>query len=347
MAGSWREIAAERAALGHASEQEIVADARATLFIVEHTLVGLMAAAAHEPAPASSHSPLWCAAQALDVTALVWHHARPAAGRRFGTLGAHLHQRMREDAAPSAALVAASARIADDALEQIAQAPSAPRAALAALQDASVTLAAIAIRLWSETPDPRTDPPGTSGAAAAIARLSIELLDVAAAELCATSCAREGAGDWLGVLLARRGPEMALALLDDPAADRVLAAEAATVIRAAWISRAALELLTLRGLLNETRPRRRGPSPVQSIAAARALTRLQRTPRIAHARRWRAHSLALARCSATYLRACATNDARNGQSRAELLDLLAESLTHAARLETRLSDNGGSDAPPA
>lgn len=31
--------------------------------------------------------PLWCAAQALDVTALVWHRVRPCARRRFGALG--------------------------------------------------------------------------------------------------------------------------------------------------------------------------------------------------------------------------------------------------------------------
>lgn len=55
---------------------------------------------------------------------------------------------------------------------------------------------------------------------------------------------------------------------------------------------------------------------------------------------WRSHSLALARAVATYLRACAAEARLAGRTREELVELLADTLAHAAKLDTLLGYGG-------
>lgn len=143
-------------------------------------------------------------------------------------------------------------------------------------------------------------------------------------------------GDWLAVALAPRSPAVSLAALDDASSDRVLAAEATGTVRAAWMSRGALELLALRSLARESRelPRAHPRDAAYTVAVAHVARRPAPAVGTSNARAWRAHSLALARSTATYLQACEGNDGWRQQTRAELLSLLADSLAQAARLDT-------------
>jgi hypothetical protein len=59
---------------------------------------------------------------------------------------------------------------------------------------------------------------------------------------------------------------------------------------------------------------------------------------------WRGHSLALARAVATYLRACADHERWLGRAREELLDLTAETLAQAARIDVLLGHRGEGSA---
>ena len=129
--------------------------------------------------------------------------------------------------------------------------------------------------------------------------------------------------------------------------DRVLAAEATRTVNVGWISRGALDCPRAarpRGRVVGIAPPTwrpayggRGPSCQASWAPAVGTSA---------GRAWRAHSLRSARTAATYLRACAENDGGLGQTRQELLDLLADSLVQASRLDAHLTgeDPGGSCA---
>lgn len=346
-------MAADRAALGYADEHEMLAYAGATLVAVEHALVGLLTSPGRR-AGAESNGPMWCAAQALDVTALVWHRLRPSSGRRFAALGTQLQQLVDQEPAPqpSAALAAASARTAADALERTAVRVSPVKGALEMLEHAALALAAVAIQLWTHTVTPggSTTPRALLGIdrAPAMRRHAARVVDAADAEMCAAPEEFNSVGDWLAVALARRSLTAALAVIDDPTSDRVLSAEASGVVQSAWISRGALELLALRCLAYESRalPRRHPRGAPHTVAAARA-ARCPATPvGMSNGRAWRAHSLALARTAATYLQAYATNDGWSGPTREELLSLLADSLAQASELGARFAgeDEGGSFA---
>ncbi|HEX5923744.1 MAG TPA: hypothetical protein VFY45_07925, partial [Baekduia sp.] len=155
LAACWREIAAESAVLGSVDEYDMLAYAGATLVVVEHALVELLTAPSN-PRGFERGAPLWCAAQALDVTAHVWHRLRPSAGRRFSALGEELQERLDRTAVarPSAALAANSARTAGAALERLAVRAGPSQPALDALEDAAVALAAMAVHVWSNACSP-------------------------------------------------------------------------------------------------------------------------------------------------------------------------------------------------
>ena len=351
LAACWREIAAESAVLARVDEHELLAYAGATLAVVEHALVELLTAASN-PRGSERGAPLWCAAQALDVTAHMWHRLRPSAGRRYRALAEQLQERLDRTAAapPSAGLVAGSARTAGEALERLAVHAGPSQPALDALEDAAVALAAKAVCLW-------TNACGPSSAAArrapclldrivAMRRHAEQVVGAADAELGAAPADLEGVGGWLAVAVARRSPMVSLALIDAPCADRVLAAEATRTVNVGWISRGALELLALRSLADESWASRHPRGAPHTVAVARAVRRRAPAVGTSAGRAWRAHSLALARTAATYLRACAENDGGLGQTRQELLDLLADSLVQASRLDAHLTgeDPGGSCA---
>jgi hypothetical protein len=127
-----------------------------------------------------------------------------------------------------------------------------------------------------------------------------------------------------------------VAVIDDSDGDAVLHAEALSTLRAAWVSRGALELLVIHALDREPTAPPRGPAAAYRIAAARAAAQARRL----HAARidaaWRKHSLALARTLATYMRARIANQRWPGDAREELIDVLADSLAQISRLDVLL-----------
>jgi hypothetical protein len=351
LAGCWREIAAETApSLRQAGEHGALAYAGAVLGVVEHALIELVG----DPSARDCCDPsgsLWCAAQALDASALVSHRSRPAAGRRFQALGIALERRVQEgpDRARSRALVAATARRAAQALEQLALGAQPPQRSLEELDEATVGLATIAIHTWDAGRLARRS--GSSPQLHAVARgLAIHrrattLLEAATGEARAASAEADGAGDWLALALSRPLPAGSWGVIDDQSADRVLRAESLSIVRSAWISRGALELLALRRLdgASQASLRRRARPAPHRLAAARAAARPVKALPTGISGAWRAHSLALARTVATYLRACASSERRFGQAREELLELLADCLVQADRIDVILggdSDGG-------
>jgi hypothetical protein len=346
LADCWREIAAEtETGLGRADGHDVLAYTGTVLRVVEHALIELI----RDPRVRACCEPrgsLWCAAQALDASALVSHRWRSAAGRRFQALGSALERRVQDGSGPppSSALIAAGARRAIGVLEEIAGgAPPTPRA-LDVLDEAALALATVGIQVWSAEravqssgASPRL---GAVAQALAVDRQTAELLATATNEAGALHAEQDGVGDWLAIAISRRLPAGPVAAIDDPGTDRVLRAESQSVLRAAWISRGAAELLALRRLDDESQgsPRRHTPWPAQRAAAARAAIRPVQVGDLADG--WRGHSLALARAVGTYLGACAGDKRWIGQTREELVELLADSLAHAAKLDALLGADG-------
>jgi uncharacterized protein YdbL (DUF1318 family) len=336
----WGEIAAQSGPLlRRSSKHEVLAYVGALLSAVEHALIDQV----HAPKASCGSEPrggIWCAAQALDASALAWHAARPAAERRFVALGARLQQQVSESPRPelSAASVAATVRTASDALEQLALGAPRQEAALRALEDAAIALAAIAVQSWTAA---QLRPPASRmvDRTLTIHRLAAQVATAAAFEARAAGGVGDTTAGWLAAAIAEETPAASLALIDDPRADRVRGAEALSIARAAWITRAALELLAVQRLDREANvvPRRRLRAPAHAAAAARAAARPATTVPARSIATWRRHALALARPVASYLRACEARDGLFGDTRERLLDLLADSLAEASRLDARLN----------
>jgi hypothetical protein len=336
----WRRLAAESSPrLRGSREYDLIAYAGAVLAVVEQALIERVG----DPAAGSPCEPrgsLWCTAQALDTTALLWHRLKPAAGRRYGALGASLQHHVSTARVPAAStsFAAATARTAAAALEQLAGRTRPRDAALEAFESAAVALAGMGVRLWEQCP--RSGQPRRSGVfngtlamrwrAAEVATVAVGLVRSAPAD-------RYGAASWLGVTLAL-GMPAGVGVIDDPDGDRVLRAEAFSILRAAWISRGALELLVVRAVDREATA---APAAPHRIAAVRAATRAGKLRARGINAAWRQHSLALGRTAATYMRARVAGDARE-----ELLDLLADSLAQVSMLDVLLGREpvGGSCA---
>jgi hypothetical protein len=339
LAAGWSEIAAQSdPLLQRSTKHEVLAYVGAALNTVEHALVDLI----HAPRAGcgcEASGGIWCAAQALDASALAWHVVRPGAGRRFDVLGAKLQQRIDENPrpAPSTASVAVAARSACEALEQLALGAPAQEAALKALEEAAVALARIAIQSWTDACPP-AHPPRAVDRTLAIHRHAADVAAAAAFEARAAGGVGESTGGWLAAAIAQQPSAVLLALIDDPSADRVRCAEALSIVRTAWITRGALELLAVQRLDREVNaiPRRRLQAPPHAAAATRATTRCTSTVPGRSIATWRRHTLALARPIASYLRACEARDGWFGDTREALIDLLADSLTEASRLNARL-----------
>ena len=138
-----------------------------------------------DPAGESACEPrgsLWCAAQALDATALLWHRLRPAAGRRFGALGASLQHHVRTARAPAASrsFAAATARSAGAALEQLASRTRPLDDALEEFEGATVALGCMGVRLWAERCRPSHPGGSAVNRAVAVRRHAAEVAVVAA-----------------------------------------------------------------------------------------------------------------------------------------------------------------------
>jgi hypothetical protein len=342
LAVCWRRVAARSArALARSDEHELLAYAGATLHMVEHTLIELGRDLSARPG-CEPRSALWSAAQALDASAVVWHRFEPSAGRRFGVLGRRLQERIGEPRAPqpSAALIAAASRRGVLALDRLAIGEEPRHPALADLEDATLTLAAIGVALRGESDTAARSDPGAAPNAVALHRLAEEVARLAGARARCAIAAHHAAGEWLALALAA-GPPADLSVIDDPVADRVLRADALSGVRAAWVARAALELVAARRLLGVSRLSARRPrTPPHRIAATRAATRSHATAPAEAESAWRAHTLGLARAAGSYVRACADSDGRFAPAREELVDLLADSLLQAARLDARLGGAG-------
>lgn len=286
----------------------------------------------------SARSSLWCAAHALDASAVVWGRLQPGP-LRYRELVARLEKRLERQrgAPPTATAAAVGLRTGAWALEDLARCDTSRGDALDALEDGAVTLAALAVSLWMMQPNPPQrraaerramphDSPG-NGALLAVA--------CAADDLRKRFGARSGAGEWVDWALATVTPAAELDLTGGCHADRVLRADALTAIRVAWIARAANELLAMRALPGCDGQIRClvsawSASPQDRPQAVRDPHAI--TPALA----WRRHTLALAHASTTCLRAGAASAAVIRQSHTTLHALLVDALFQASILDDQL-----------
>lgn len=120
LAECWRGLAGDsKPLLERATEHEILAYAGLALHSVERGLVDVVRDPAASPAVGPRGS-IWCAAQALDASALAWQRLHPEAGWRYDALGMRLEREMAVHSrfALTATYVAATSRRANAALEQ-------------------------------------------------------------------------------------------------------------------------------------------------------------------------------------------------------------------------------------
>lgn len=339
----WGEITTDSEPLLARSDEHVLAYGGTALSAVDHRLVELI----REPEVSSSRRSrggIWCAAQALDASAMVWQRLHPSVGRSPSALVARLEGRMAESPLPvlSTAAVAAKYRIAGAALDRLALSRGAPDTALRALEDAVIDLASTGIAIWVDARLGSREG-GLVDRTVTMRRLAVDVGAAAAIEERACRSVRESAADWLAMAIAIEAPAISLALIDNPDADRVLRAEALSVSSAAWIRRGALELLTLQRLDHESNivPLRRLRIPVHAAAAVRAAQLPVPMTAAGAVTAWRRHSLALAQPFATYLRACTDRHPWFGETREVLIGLLSESLAQAAKLDALFGNDGG------
>ena len=103
------------------SDEHVLGYCETALSAVDHRLVELI----REPEGSSSRSSrggIWCAAQALDASAMAWQRLDPSVGRSPGALVSRLEGQMAEGPLPvlSTAAVAAKCQIAGAALDRLA-----------------------------------------------------------------------------------------------------------------------------------------------------------------------------------------------------------------------------------
>jgi hypothetical protein len=150
--GSWSELAVGPGIEGHVDPTRLGVNARRSFELVHRDLLTLW-----ETPRAGRASPLHCAAAALEANAQVWRAFGPAAGHRH----LHLRHRMEERLAAtereilaaeqslfaSRPAVSSAARSACAAIDDLLSADRDRAQALAALEDAAVDLAALAVRI--------------------------------------------------------------------------------------------------------------------------------------------------------------------------------------------------------
>jgi hypothetical protein len=343
LSACWGELTADSEPRLARSDEHALGYCETALSAVDHRLVELI----REPEGSSSRSSrggIWCAAQALDASAMAWERLHPSVGRSPCALVLRLEGQMAESPLPvlSTAAVAAKCRIAGAALDRLALSLGAPDAAVRALEDAVIDIASMGIAIWAD-PRPGCREGGLVDRTVTMHRLAADVGAAAAIEERACRLARESAADWLAMAIAIKAPAISLALIDDPDADRVLRAEALSVSCMAWIRRGALELLALQRLDHESNimPLRCLRIPVHAAAAVRAAQLPVPMTAAGAVTAWRRHSLALAQPVATYLRACTDRHPWFGDTREALIGLLSESLAQAAKLDALFGNDGG------
>jgi hypothetical protein len=268
----WGEITADIEPRLARSDEHVLAYCEMALSAVDHRLVELI----REPEGSFSRgarSGIWCAAQALEASAMAWQRLHPSLRRTPRALVSRLEGQMAEGPPPvlSTAAVAAKCRIAGAALDRLALSLGTPDAAVRALEDALIDVASMGIAIWAD-PRPGCRRGGLVDRTVTMHRLAARVGATAAIEERACGLARDSAADWLAMAIAIEAPATSLALIDDPDADRVLRAEALSVSCMAWNRRGALELLALQRLDDESNimPLRCLRIPVHADAALRA-----------------------------------------------------------------------------
>jgi hypothetical protein len=349
LSACWGEITADSEPRLARSDEHVLGYCEMALSAVDHRLVELIRETV-ESSSRGSRGGIWCAAQALEASAMAWQRLHPSVGRSLSALVSRLEEQMVEGPPPvlSTAAVAAKCRIASAALDRLALSLGAPDAALRALEDAVIEVASMGIAIWAD-PRPGYRRGGVVDRTVTMHRLAADVGAAAAAEQRACHHPRASTADWLAMAIAIEAPAISLALIDDPYADRVLRAEALSVSCMAWIRRGALELLTLQRLDHESnlKARRRLRTPVHAAAAVRAARLPVPMTAAGAVTAWRRHSLALAQPVATYLRAYTDRHPWFGDTREALIVLLSESLAQAAKFDAFLGSDGGHRARPA
>jgi hypothetical protein len=219
---------------------------------------------ANRRATAADHGDcLTSGAAALEACAAVWQDLAPVAGQRQLRLVRHLERRLKReeaevlsgqaDYALRRSVVGIALTHALEAIEQL-KARNADRAqALEALDEAAVSLAAIAVRAWLNIKvtgtASGTGPPLPDGVRSDLLAHAREIARKAR-ELDTERCARGGepsGGCWLSEALVMRLPTAATSKEPDPS----LRAESLLLLRSCWLRLGALQFLLLEALDEE------------------------------------------------------------------------------------------------
>ncbi len=246
----WSEVALLDPVGGDDDPERVGIAARRRFEVVQRDLLGLWRGSG-----AGRRSVLRCAAVPLECSARVWHAFGPVAGKRHRHLLCRLQCALavtdREIRAAELALLVNRAAIrmaastACAAIDDLLGATVDPAAALAALEDAAVDLASLAVRLaWNlneigAARRAHAKPPTALGHQ--LEALAVEVSSAACAQRSRWGKDAEEAhlGVWLSAVLRIAPPVQAIALASLHGSDRGLRVDALLALRARWLELAA------------------------------------------------------------------------------------------------------------
>lgn len=276
-----------------ADHHAVLAHAGNWLHDVEAALVDLVTSREAR----SGRSSLWCAARALDASAVVRGRLqqRPPPYRELVEL-LEVRLERQHGTRPSATAAAVGLRVASRALEELAQPAPACDRALRDLDAGVVALAALAVALWEDVRGARA----ADGRSRLGSGSLLTVVRAAGLERQLQPTRSRGADHWLDAALRTPAPTAELELVGRRDGDRVLRADAVTAVRSAWIVRGARELLVLQALGDAGRAARTGHG-LRDIARRHPLRHAAPSGHAASpALAWQHHSHALRRVADVY-----------------------------------------------
>ena len=306
------------------------------LHVVESALVELITSRELR----SATSPLWCTAQALDASAIVWRHLEQCP-HRYRVLVELVDIRLAQQrrTRPTATAAAVSLRSAQAALQDLAAGSGSRAAALRRFDDAVVSLAALAVGVWRDVQHDRGRSPCDQighNPRFPEAQPALDLVRTAEAQRGPRPAEPDSIAAGLDAALAIPAPNAELDVLGQRAADRVLRAEALLVVRGAWVGRGARELRVLRALHQQ----QHGSGPpirVPAGGAGHLLRYVVDRPVVVPAVAWEHHAVALARAANLHARR-PDDDAVLAALSTTMDELVGDSVLQLTILDEMLAD---------
>lgn len=286
-----------------ADDHAVLAHAEHWLHDVEAALVDLVTSREAR----SARSSLWCAARALDASAVVRGRLQ-AIEPPYRELVELLEVRLarQRGTRPSATAAAAGLRVATSALDELARPVATSDRAWRDLDAGAVALAALAVALWE---DIRAARGGDRRASLGSGSLHT-VVRAAGLERELHTPRSRSADHWLDAALRTPAPTAAFELVERGDEDRVLRADALTAVRSAWITRGARELLVLQALDDVGRAAHTGHG-LRDVARRHPLRNAAPGGRVASpALAWQLHTCALRRVAHGYADRSGDGDVR-------------------------------------